>query len=239
MIPAADIESLPLPELALRLLADVRGGNQISVRSILMGMRPQSHMFGGAAQTYTQAQQERIADAWAWLESHALLAPSVVDPPTGKAQRVSELGEQLLRDPAATSRVWAQERLSGDLAAELASARANFDRGDYETAAFAAMKAVEVAVREASGLANDQLGVPLMRAAFNPSKNGPLCDHEAEGGEQQAIADLFAGAIGAYKNPASHRTVHYDDPMEAAEVIQLADLLLRIVKRARARTDTP
>ena len=237
MIPADDIESLPLPELALRLLADVRGGNQISVRSILMGMRTQSNMFGGVTQTYTQAHQERIADAWAWLESHALLAPSVVDPPTSKAQRVSELGEQLLRDPAATARVWAQERLSGDLAAELASARANFDRGDFETA-FAAMKAVEVAVRDASGLANDQLGVPLMRAAFNPSKNGPLCDHEAEGGEQQAIADLFAGAIGAYKNPASHRTVHYDDPMEAAEVIQLADLLLRIVKRARARTAT-
>lgn len=91
-------------------------------------------------------------------------------------------------------------------------------------------------MRDAAGLPNELLGVNLMRKAFSP-KDGVLRDPEAEGGEQQATADLFAGAIGAYKNPASHRTVKFDDPMEAAEVIQLADLLLRIVARARDRLD--
>ena len=62
-----------------------------------------------------------------------------------------------------------------------------------------------------------------MRRAFNP-REGALHDPEAEGGELQATADLFAGAIGAYKNPASHRSVKFDDPMESAEVIQLTDL---------------
>ncbi|WP_311879195.1 TIGR02391 family protein [Microbacterium forte] len=51
-------------------------------------------------------------------------------------------------------------------------------------------------------------------------------------GEQQAIADLFACAIGAYKNSASHRTIRFDDAVEAAVVIRLADLLLRIAHRA-------
>jgi hypothetical protein len=38
-------------------------------------------------------------------------------------------------------------------------------------------------------------------------------------------------AIGACKNPSSHRTVAYDDPALASEAVLLADLLLRLLER--------
>ncbi|MEV7691687.1 TIGR02391 family protein [Streptomyces bungoensis] len=78
-----------------------------------------------------------------------------------------------------------------------------------------------------------------MREAFRPHENGKaggaLADAEAEGGEQTVNSGLFARAMGAYKNPASHSTVDFDDPIEAAEIIQFADLLLRQVERAKRR----
>jgi uncharacterized protein (TIGR02391 family) len=104
-----------------------------------------------------------------------------------------------------------------------------YTRREFDSAAFQAMKAVEVAVRDAGGFSAGDIGTSLMREAFKP-KTGPLADAQAEGGEQQACSDLFAGAIGSFKNPQSHRDVKLDDPDEAAEIIMLANHLLRIVE---------
>jgi len=103
-----------------------------------------------------------------------------------------------------------------------------FMRSEFDVAVLQALKGVEVAVREASGLSNDLLGVKLMRKAFDP-KEGPLTDMEAEEGEKEARSALFAGAIGSYKNPHSHRDVQLTDPAEAVEIIMLANHLLRII----------
>lgn len=100
-------------------------------------------------------------------------------------------------------------------------------------AALAALKEVEVRVRELSGAPDSLIGVKLMQFAF--ASEGPLRDPEVEGGEAEGVMALFRGAIGVFKNPTSHRPVEYDDPTFASEVVLLADLLLRMLDATEAR----
>jgi uncharacterized protein (TIGR02391 family) len=108
-----------------------------------------------------------------------------------------------------------------------------FLRGEYDTAVFQAFREVEIAVRKASAYQQEMIGVKLMREAFRPaqgSSSGPLTDTSLPVAEQEGMMSLFAGAIGLYKNPQSHRNVP-TDPSDAAEVIIFASHLLRIVDR--------
>jgi hypothetical protein len=78
------------------------------------------------------------------------------------------------------------------------------------------------------------LSEQLVREAFRD--NGPLCDMLQQPAEREALANLFAGAIGSYKNPHSHRHVDIEDPLETAEIVALASHLLRIVDDRKGRT---
>jgi uncharacterized protein (TIGR02391 family) len=124
--------------------------------------------------------------------------------------------------------VRAAERLDVELHPLLeAKARPQFLRGDFETAIFVAMKEVEVRVRQLSGASDSLLGTKLMQQAFAPT--GPLAAAGADPGEVVAEMELFKGAIGLFKNPSSHRPVSYSDATAAAEIVLLADLLLRLL----------
>lgn len=105
----------------------------------------------------------------------------------------------------------------------------SFESGYYDTAVLDAFKLVEDAVRNASSLPASLVGVQLMRQAFDPQK-GPLRDPSLPAGERDRMPDLFAGAIGVFKNPLSHRKVGKSDPAPVIEELMLASRLLRLVK---------
>jgi len=172
--------------------------------------------------------QKAIMEAWVWLEREGCLAPKpgLI---AGNAVFVTRRGKRLAesQDTSAYKRsgLLPKEFLHPVIAQKVWSA---FIRGEYDTAVFQAFKQVEVGVRQAASYSDSDIGVPLMRKAFNP-ETGPLSDQSALPGERQALSDLFAGAIGSYKNPHSHRNVVVNDSDEAAEMIILASHLLKIV----------
>lgn len=168
--------------------------------------------------------QRAIVEAVHWLRMKGLV---MQDPSQSSAcfVYITKRGGQVLDDGLQRHQI--TERLDVAVKPALQPAKELYLQGRFDTAAFEAMKAVEVAVREAAKLGNDALGVTMMRTALG--KSGPLTDSDAEPGEQVAAMELFAGAIGTFKNPSSHRYVDFDDPTLAGEVIVLADLLLRLL----------
>jgi len=173
-----------------------------------------------------------LSEAWGWLMTHGLV---VRDPSQSSADdyKISRLGRETLEYGVA--RLAASERLGVALHPRLAQRiQQQFLLGEFELAVFAAMKEVEVRVRELANESQSLLGVKLMQQAFSAEK-GVLTDPEADPGERVAMMELFKGAIGLFKNPTSHRPVDYDDPTLASEVILFADLLLRLLDQVEAR----
>ncbi len=151
--------------------------------------------------------QLALIEALQWLEVNALLLPSpgingqngfrvigrrgreLIDRNRYNAFQKAAAFPKSLLHPLLAERVW------------IALAR-----GDLADAVFIAFRTVEEQVRLAGGFADTDIGVPLMRRAFDPA-NGPLSDPNQPQAEREALAHLFAGSIGSYKNPHSHRTV--------------------------------
>lgn len=180
-----------------------------------------------------------IAEAWAWLKNNGLIVPSPSQPGSSSYFELTRKASRILIeggfDNYRKSILFTKELLHRII---LEKAWPNFIRGDYDTAIFQSFKEVEIAVRTGAHLSPKLIGTSLMREAFDKN-TGPLTDMSVPESEREALAHLFAGAIGSYKNPHSHRRVGVLDTKDAGELMFLASHLLRIVEDRAGRPVTP
>lgn len=214
-------------ELAPFVLKYLDTQENINIYNLTLGTRQEIIEYAGDRR---EEFLERLAEACFWLEKELFIAPT---PGQGGEWRfITRKGKIILEEQ--DFELYRMEALlsSENLDAILVrKVKPLFIRGNYDTAIFQALKEVEIRVRQKGGYPSNEIGVPLMRKAFRPGR-GPLADRALDLGEQQAICELFAGAIGSFKNPSSHRDIEYDDPKEAADIIHIANQLLRIVDKS-------
>ncbi len=221
-LSAKEVQSLPIDRLGILVLKYLADTSEWNSHNFLSSGR--NH---GLPNPTLKCWSEGLN----WLISKNLVAIGEPSQTSPQSIFITRLGRRAL--DAGLGAIRAAERLDIALHAALDRVRSQFLLGEFELAAFAAMREVEIRVRELSGADSSLLGVKLMRKSFG--EGGKLADPELDSGERIGIMELFAGSIGTFKNPPSHRQVNYGDPTEASEVVLLADLLMRLLDRVQAR----
>lgn len=174
-----------------------------------------------------------VTEAWIWLQREGLIAPEPFQ--TGEWVFVTRRGKKL-RESADVRKFMITSLLPANtLDPRLAlKVRPPFLRGDYDSAIHEAFKEVEHTVRTCAGLTAEFYGLTLMKEAFEPA-HGVLAEKDKPLAEQQAVMDLFSGAVGSFKNDCNLRDVQIEDAVEVVELIMLANLLIRIARRRAQR----
>lgn len=218
-------EELALPLLKYLVAMGHRGREpDLNIRNFYAGSEVDAY-----AGEKSDEMSRAIVEAWMWLEREGMLAPYLRKGRewVSVTRRGAKLAEESDIAGYVRSNLIPKQSLDPVLADKVWPL---FIRGDYDTAVFQAFKEVEIRARTAASLSPESYGTSLMRDAFHP-ENGVLTDSSLPSAERQTTSDLFAGAIGLFKNPASHRDVDWNDPAECAELIYLANHLLRMVEK--------
>jgi uncharacterized protein (TIGR02391 family) len=175
----------------------------------------------GAGVSYGQSQAVDLAlmESWERLKSSGMIMQAPGQAPenmtlTARGKEVAGTGNM--------DEIMARTNLRREMLHPLlrTSVYDSFATGHYDTAVRDAFVIVEDRVRVDSRI-QGEVGVRLMRSAFN-ANTGPLRDMNLPIAERERTADLFAGAIGTFKNPLSHRVVGNSDPAPVIEELMFA-----------------
>ncbi|MCB1544516.1 MAG: TIGR02391 family protein [Methylobacteriaceae bacterium] len=157
------------------------------------------------------------------IERAIVQLTTIVEILTEQAGETSDDGNRAL---------FAYERL--ELHPEIARAASQLYRdAHYANAVEAAVKSLNVLVRQRSGLEAD--GSTLMERAFNPAN--PIMkfnelQNQSDRDEQKGFMFMFAGAVAGLRNPRAHGFIK-DDPERALEFIAFVSLLAKLLDGAK------
>lgn len=211
-------------ELAPFVLKHLKAIGKINRYNYTLGNNEEIRVYAGE---YLQEFKERLMEAFVWLEREMFLAPTPGQ--TDDWRFITRKGEKALQGEDFTT--YAKDSLlpSKNLHPIFVKrVKPLFLRGDYDTAIFQSFKIIEVEIRKRGGYTSSDYGIDLVRKAFHPEK-GALANKYSGQASKQAMSDLFAGAIGLFKNPLSHRFIEDIPPEDAANIIGFANFLLTIL----------
>lgn len=250
-LPDEDLESMSLDQLGMLVLRHVADNSEWNIHNALLSFRHQilpneeENQRTLTTRARSNTAQQAISETFNWLFNSGLLSRNRPQGLGGGNDAnsifITRVGDKVLANPEVGLRSLTADRILGDrLHQQLQNARSRFLEGQHSNAVFEAMLTVEARVRSLSNPKDSRMsGVSLMKYAFG--ETGPLTDSSQDKGRSDGIRDLYAGAFGVYRNDAAHARNEemYQDPVEVAEIILLANLLHRHLDRVERRLNAP
>ena len=203
-------------------LVDVFGNGTIEHRQFSI-----SSLYGGNLVVSMSAEQAHYQSIRAYQEGIVEAVATLEGARDYLTERLEDLGEAPGGQAIRAFDTYDLHPVVGGASSKL------FRDGHYAEAIFAACKALNNVVQSASGIFEGD-GDDLMKRVFsakNPILRFNDMDDKWDEGEQRGFMDLYAGAIGAFRNQRGHKFIQ-DDPEFALEVIAFVSFLAKLAERA-------